>query len=433
MIKKVSFILISLAVFFSMFQVPIAAEKTLGDIKQELEQYKEDYANNQLQIELSEQEKREAQARIDEIGIRVNEINKEVISLNLEIDTLNLEIEKLNEEIYLLDIEIQKNEEEIKDILTFFQIENGEEAYLEYAFGAEDFTDFIYRVAVSEQVTTYNDELIKQHEENIKQHENSILLNQQKKEELNTKKADLATQEANLIIEQENLDIEVKKIEAALTLLDERMMSIEELISAKEQEIKVFTDNGCTDDQTLNDCQISILPEDTSFWRPMEVGMISGSLGLFGPRYPCGGAVSCNHKGMDYTVYGGSSGTVPIYSAASGIVVYVMNYNTTMCSPKRVYVQHNVNGEIYTTGYLHLNSIKVSVGDYVSKDTIVGYMGGHESIDTCSTGAHLHFEVSTGTFSGSSVTYYSRLFDPSDVVNLPASVNTYWYDRTKKY
>ncbi len=402
MIKKMSCIFLILCVFFSNMHVPLAADKTLGQIKQELEQYKKDYEENKLQIELTEQEKKDTQNRINEINTRISEIG--------------VEVQTLNEEIAVLNEEIIKNEQEIQDILAFVQIQNGESAYLEYAFGAQDFTDFIYRVAVSEQVTTYNDQLIETHKRNIEE-------NKKKSEELATKKAELAD-------EQENLKVELEKIQLSLQELDTKTLSIEELIEAKEQEIKVFTDNGCTDDQTLKQCQISILPLNTSFWRPLEKGVVTSEQG---PRYPCGGAVSCYHNGIDLSISGGNSGTVPIYASASGIVTYITNYSGYACSPKKVFIQHNVNGEIYTTGYWHLYSMNVSVGDFVSKDTQVGTMGGFDKYDTCSTGAHLHFELSTGGFSGDSIDYYSNRFNPRVEVNFPTNKYVYWYDRITKH
>ena len=50
-------------------------------------------------------------------------------------------------------------EEEIKNLLSFNQISDGDNVYLEYVFGASSFTDFIYRSAVVEQLSLYNDVL----------------------------------------------------------------------------------------------------------------------------------------------------------------------------------------------------------------------------------------------------------------------------------
>ena len=46
---------------------------------------------------------------------------------------------------------------------------DGESAYLEYTFGARDFTDFIYRTAVAEQLTKYNETLIDEFNKSIEE------------------------------------------------------------------------------------------------------------------------------------------------------------------------------------------------------------------------------------------------------------------------
>ena len=146
MVKKFLYIIFMFCLIISNLYVPVAEAKTLGDMKKELEEFKKQYEENQLEKELSEKEKQEIEANI-------NSISQSIYQAGEDIKNLNKEIEILNEEI-------KKDEEEIKDILSFTQIQNGESAYLEYAFGAKTFTDFIYRIAVSEQLTSYNVALI---------------------------------------------------------------------------------------------------------------------------------------------------------------------------------------------------------------------------------------------------------------------------------
>ena len=46
--------------------------------------------------------------------------------------------------------------------MEYYQIANGNNAYLEYAFGAETITDMIYRMSIVEQLTEYNDKIMKE-------------------------------------------------------------------------------------------------------------------------------------------------------------------------------------------------------------------------------------------------------------------------------
>lgn len=98
------------------------------------------------------------------------------------------------------------------------------------------------------------------------------------------------------------------------------------------------------------------------------------------------------HKGIDIV----KEGHVPdnIVAHSNGTVIQVINnckYNTknNPSNPGNMVVIEHDNG--YRTRYLHLayGTIKVSVGQRVSKGQVLGYMGN----TGYSFGAHLHFEV----------------------------------------
>ena len=44
--------------------------------------------------------------------------------------------------------------------MQFYQIANSENFYMNYIFGATSYTDFIYRYAIVEQLTSKNKELV---------------------------------------------------------------------------------------------------------------------------------------------------------------------------------------------------------------------------------------------------------------------------------
>jgi murein DD-endopeptidase MepM/ murein hydrolase activator NlpD len=110
---------------------------------------------------------------------------------------------------------------------------------------------------------------------------------------------------------------------------------------------------------------------------PSSSGMVwpvSGTLTSgFGPRW------GRMHEGIDIA---GGSGT-PIGAAAAGTVI-LAGWNGGYGN--MVVVDH---GGGISTGYAHMSSISVSVGQSVGQGTVVGGMGTTGS----STGVHLHFEV----------------------------------------
>ena len=50
--------------------------------------------------------------------------------------------------------------EEIKQIIHYYQVSSSEAFYLEYVFKAKDYTDFIYRLALAEQLSEYRENTI---------------------------------------------------------------------------------------------------------------------------------------------------------------------------------------------------------------------------------------------------------------------------------
>ena len=132
-------------ILFSIFLIPNTKAKTLSDLKVELAKEQADLINNK-------EEKQLTQAEMAAINSSIRKIQN-TISENYKT------MEKLNKEINSLSSEINEKKEEIKKVVNFAQVSSGESAYLEYIFGSEDFTDFIYRSAVAEQLASYNSKL----------------------------------------------------------------------------------------------------------------------------------------------------------------------------------------------------------------------------------------------------------------------------------
>lgn len=104
----------------------------------------------------------------------------------------------------------------------------------------------------------------------------------------------------------------------------------------------------------------------------------------FGYRESPGGIGSTNHKGIDIPATTGS----PIYAAASGTITSMLLPSQSGGGGNFTTIQH-ANGMI--TEYMHQNAFAsgLSVGDYVRKGQIIGYVGNTGN----STGPHLHFGV----------------------------------------
>ena len=119
-----------------------------------------------------------------------------------------------------------------------------------------------------------------------------------------------------------------------------------------------------------------------TFMRP-ATGTITSEFGMRWGRL---------HAGIDIGK-NGRTGDVPVVAAEAGTVVrsyYSASYGNT------VIIAHNVNGQLITTLYAHLENRFVSDGQGVKKGEVLGYMGNTGR----SFGPHLHFEVHEGPWNG---------------------------------
>ncbi len=99
----------------------------------------------------------------------------------------------------------------------------------------------------------------------------------------------------------------------------------------------------------------------------------------FGPRYHPITGVYSNHSGMDIAASYGS----PIYACASGTVT-TATYGTAY--GYHVVINH---GNGFSTLYGHMCRYTVSVGQYVTRGQVIGYVGS----TGWSTGPHLHLTM----------------------------------------
>ena len=104
-----------------------------------------------------------------------------------------------------------------------------------------------------------------------------------------------------------------------------------------------------------------------------------------------------------------------------------------------VVVHHNINGKTYTSVYAHLKTVNVKEGDTVTRNTIVGIMGGDSSTwwyDKCSTGRHLHLTVATGLYGvdyNFTAMNYKYSINPRSVINIPKGLYNWFQNRLEEY
>ena len=401
--KKIVVIAILLSLLVSYTTLPIDTNaKTISEFEAEADK---------LTKEL--EEKKNKLAKND---AEIAEIKKKISSIESQIRKAEEDIKYLQEEIDRSNEEIKTKSEESKRIIEYYQISNGENSYLEYVFGATSITDMIYRMSVVEQLTEYNENIMKELEALIKK-------NKQHQEELTNKKKELK-------ILEENLESEKERIEADSASIRVGMPTIEEQIKAAKSNVSYYKKLGCGTTEDIQACQYRIqqsqnsgtsVPSVNGFYRPMEYGYVVRGLN----KSHIGYDVSSNNK------------SIPIYPIADGQLFYA-GYDSA--GAYIVILRHNIGGRYIYATYAHMRSFSSTIAPYVnskrgtsesitngpiiSHTTPLGNMGSTGN----STGPHLHLETATcswhkggGCLSYSS--YLNKITNPANYVTFPSKWN----------
>ena len=403
MIKKVTFL--SLLVLISIVALPkdISA-KTIKEFENEVAKY-----TNELQEKKDKLAKNDAE--VAKIKKRISEIENQMVQAEQDIKNLQKEIDESNQKI-------KEKDAESKKLMKYFQVVMNDNAYLEYIFGATSIKDMIYRMSVVEQLTEYNDQLMKELQQLIEE-------NKKKQEQLKKKQEELEGLKAELKDQQERINADSKVIR-------ESMPSIEEQIKEAKSNVNYFKKLGCGATEDILACQFRVqqstsmsLPSVGTFSRPIEHGSISRGFSRGG------------HTGYDIV---SSNKTIPVYPIASGTVHIIYEDNClsgNWCNSwtqgfpvscngnaKIVVIKHRYGGRYIYSTYMHLSSYgNISSGQFVTKDTKLGNMG----TSGCSTGNHLHLEIANCYWKNNGGctygNYSSYLINPSSLVALPSSWN----------
>ncbi|MDD4547197.1 MAG: peptidoglycan DD-metalloendopeptidase family protein [Bacilli bacterium] len=379
MIKKLNYIALIMVFLIPLFAVPTNVlannneNKTLRELYNELLKVEEELkrVNNDKSLTKS----------------KINQIEKNIVRLDNEVVAIGNAIVKTEKEIVKLNENIASKDKEIKELMKFFQLSTGENMYLEYAFGASSMTDFIYRLAVVEQLTKYNNQMIDDM--------NNMITQQEKK----TK--ELAAQQKNAQVKRRELSSEQVKLGDRVYSLNENSMTLSEEIADAKKTIKNYEKLGCKPNDILSVC--SRVNGDVSFARPTLQGLITCGWGCYG-----------GHRAIDI---GGIAGE-NIYATAAGLVVDITWGST--CGGNYVTIQHKVNGKSYASRYMHMASIRVGLHQNVTKDTVLGTVGGYAGgYDRCTTGPHLHFAIANGVYGQDFWSFGSYAINPVNLINFP--------------
>ena len=372
MMKKRIISILSILALISVTICPItsvyAKSKTLQDYKDEVAKLQSQQAENNR---LSTSAKNSIDAKRNAILNANNTITQNEQKVE-ESKTLVAESQE----------QIKIKTEELKDVINIFQYSesNSEEIYMDYLFDSSSIEELMERQALIEQVVEYTKEQL----DSL----NKLIVDNE------ALQVQLANDNVALNNSITSYEKQVDELEAYIEKLATIGLDYNEQIKAQKNLIKMFEDAGCKNTDSVDDCYYNKNISSGAFSRPLNSGTVTQPWGNNG------------HKGMDI---GGNKKGTAVYAPANGTVAYTSYHNS--CGGNIIYMHFNVAGKAYTGEFAHLTAINVKNGQYVTKGTIIGTVGGDSSTwyyDKCTTGTHLHYAIAYGYYLGSGANGYTK-------------------------
>lgn len=347
MMKKT--IIITIFCFF--FFPTLTQAITLGEYEKKLNSYIAQANANKAAINKTESEIRSANNNI-------SNIQQEMKDMLREVETLRQQVSQFNDEIKAKDVETKK-------IIEYYQLsQSGNNSAFEYAFGANDITDLIYRLSIVEQLIEYNNNKMLELNEMIDKNTN-------REKEINKKEKQLQNKQVQL--EGYVVDLGEEKIS-----LETAGVSVAQQVKIYQELVTGYKKQGCKSSDRIGiDCAVN--GEAGVFRRPTKTGYITQEFGYTRPGYL--------HRGLDIGSSLGSS--TPLYSIGNGRITSIYkDSNGALCVTIEYY--SSIKGTWYTALYGHLSRYgNIYVGKQVTSNDIIGYMGN----SGYSFGVHLHIEI----------------------------------------
>ncbi len=368
-------------------------------------------AELEKQLNAEEQKLAEINKNKDLNKQSLDQTNKNISNIKSNISKIEENIKIKTEESQKLEKDIVKKNNEIKELMRYYQVSSSGSTMLEYIMGAESMTDLIYRLAITEQISTYNKKAIKEMNDMIKENERI------KKELEETKKEQISLKSQ---LEEQLIVLSKKQSE-----LSNEGMSQSEIIKDMKNQIATYKKMGCSSNESISACynRLNVLPSGTNFFRPTTSGRMSSGFGMRTLR----GSPN-NHFAVDISVPIGTA----VYAVAPGVVQltkpYIHDGKKESCG-NQIIIHHYINGRYYTSYYCHLSQINVKKNMVVTKDTIIGKSGNTGN----TTGPHLHLGLAYGRWYVDYWDYYehgkgsfeSHTFDPRDIIPFPPIGGSY--------
>lgn len=367
-------------------------------------------ADVEASIKELEKDKDNIIAYIEKLDKKLNTLNGEIEELKINIQDANDNLEQIKTDLANAEETAQNQYDTMKKRIKYMY-ENGSQDYVEILLSADSISDLLNRVEYINKINEYDKNLLGKYEdtkdliakkeveqeaqiEKLNGMKEELTVEQEGVEKLSAKKTEQLKKKKSAIKSSQNMvssyEEEIAKQEELLEkLLEEERKRQEEELRRQEEEKKAQeaannANNGGSNSNNGGNSTGNVGAVTGGGYRwPLTVSGIITS--TFGYRDSPTAGASSNHKGIDIAVPQGTS----VVAAAGGTVITASYHGA---AGNYIMISH---GNSTYTVYMHLSSIKVSVGQTVSQGQLIG-LSGNTGV---STGPHLHFGVNVnGTY-----------------------------------
>lgn len=365
----------------------------------EINNKKNEVQNN---INDAKERKDEIENEVKETKSELDKLNEEISQKEYEIEQVTAELNKLNTEITELSAKLKESEEKYNEQYDTLckrlvaQYKRGSVSYLDVLLNSSSLTDFISNYYIIEKIAEMDTKLLDDIEEQKRTIEVSKKEVEQKKDQVADKQAQLKLDESILTNKKENKKKYISQLSAEEQQLEKEIESLNAEMKKLDRELQEIAR------QAAQNANGHVYTGGKLEWPVPVYSRISSYFGYRGSG-ATGGVGTANHNGYDIAAPHYSN----IVAAEAGVVIKVVNAcshdypktRSTKCNCGGGYGNYlmiNHGGLVTLYGHVATGSIKVKVGDTVSRGQVIAQVG------SCgwSTGYHLHFSVinSSGTY-----------------------------------
>ena len=386
---------------------------SLATTQADIDKLKKEKKEKQNELNQITTEKKSVQDEIDDLRSQIDSLQAELYDLQSKLDGLNSSIKSKEDEITKKQAELEEKKELLKKRLVVMYKKGGM-SYLDVLVGSGNLFEMLVNFDAVQEVTQADNDLINKVTQEKQALENAKTELENEKKQVD----DVKSQK-----EAKNQELTEKKNEK-----DEKVASLSESEKAKQKEID-------TTEAAINDAQAKMAKEYEEAQKRLReqqkkssssnssksngtssIGSSSGSSNAKGQNgvnfngtfiWPCNNKIVTSlqssyralknrrHDGIDI-----GARYENVYASAPGIAYSAYNPGGY---GNYIIIYH---GNGYATLYGHLNSIKISDGQFVSQGEVIAQSGNTGG----STGPHLHFEIRQ-------VSSASGFFDKNSVRN----------------